>query len=455
LALNIDPSNAPRMHLFAWNVFLGARDTTCTTTSGSLTELLSQTAMEELAAGYFEKVHPCYGFIDCQVLSNHIQDRWKSQHTPDDLGDAILYGVAALGYLFSHVNPPDVEVTLVQSAKAILERSLSETPSITSVTAWLLRVIYLRIAGTPHAAWITSCTLMHMMEAAGLHCEPRNEAVLQASVGDVDPETRRRIFGVAQHLNTWISFDVGRSKVTLLNTDIMLATPRQGDYTIELLELLPYSAILDPSMESDAGKLETTLRTVLDRVHAMPPSALARCNLVLCLCRRLRSLSFVLKGTLLDQVLGVTAHSIQAARDMVSSGVPWHHMANVPFQILCILLSIDTPASTSQLKSAMTCLSEIAAKWRTTATQEALKTASLLIFMYKKQKERSVASLEDILRLHPVPQHCCTNPIVSSQQPDDLDWLDNLVSELPTLQDIFNESVLIEDFPWNIGSSIQ
>jgi hypothetical protein len=438
LALNIDPNNAPRMHLFAWNVFLGARDgaSIARYSSRSLINILSQTEMEDFAGHYFAKLHPCYGFLDRSRLEHRIRKRWADPSASDVLDDALLAGVAAIGSIFSREPPPPVELDLVESAKTILERAMSESPTVKSIKAWLLRVIYLRIAGTPHAAWMASCTMMHMIEAAGLHCEPTREAVLRETIPDIDPECRRRLVGLAQHLNTWISFDVGRTKVTLLNTDMMLVKPRSSDYTIELMELLPLAALLDPTMELDGQELEKSLRTVLDRIHREPPSNLARCNLVLCMCRRLQSLNFALQGTLLDQILRVTADAISAARKMVVDGTPWHQVINVPFQILCILLPIDTLASTAQLRNVMVCLSEAAAKWKTNATQEALKTASLLIFIFKKHKERYLANLDEILRSYPLTQGNQT-PI---QQPEDLGWLDSLMSELPTLQDLFNES---------------
>ncbi|KAI9172782.1 protein RDR1 [Paramyrothecium foliicola] len=447
LALDIDPINAPRMHLFAWNVFLGARDAISPPKARLLAEIISRADLEQLATHYFDKVHPCYGFIDRHVFERHVQSRWSNPTSPDPLVDAVLCGVAALGCVFSQVHPPAVELELAALAKSILEPLLSDAPSITSITAWLLRVVYLRIAGTPHAAWMASCTLMHMMEAAGMHSEPEKEAVLGTPSGDVHPETRRRLFGIAQHLNIWISFDVGRSKATHLKTDILLATPREGDYTIELLELLPHVAILDPNVEVDGPELEKTLTIVLDRVHAEPPSSMARSNLVLCICRRLRSLNYALSGVLLARLLEVMEKSVAAARAMVVNGTPWHQTVNVPFQILCILLAIDTPTSTHQLKDVMACLSEVAAKWNTNATQEALKTASLLIYMYKKQKERSIAGLDDILRSYPVTQ-TTGNPISSVAQVEDMMWLDNLMSELPTFQDLLNGAVM--DIPSEI-----
>jgi hypothetical protein len=166
LALNIDPNNAPRMHLFAWNVFLGARGVATSRTARCVTDMITQANMEMLAAVYFDKIDPCYGFIDRQDLDRVIKTRWAVDSS-DALYDAVLCGLVALGYLFSHVQPPTLELDLVETAKGILDRTFSQVPSFTSVTAWVLRVVYLRIAGTPHEAWMTSCVMMHMVEAAG------------------------------------------------------------------------------------------------------------------------------------------------------------------------------------------------------------------------------------------------------------------------------------------------
>jgi hypothetical protein len=175
---------------------------------------------------------------------------------------------------------------------------------------------------------------------------------------------------------------------------------------------------------------------VLERHHSKPPSILAQCNLVLCIFRRLQSLNIVLSNTLLDKVLAVTGKATRAARTMVEAGSPWHHMANMPFQVACTLLAVDTVASTSQLREVMSCLNSIAAKYKTDATQEALNTASLLILLHKRRKERSVANLGEILKLYPVAQLAETQTAPhATQQPDDDNWLDNLIAETPSLND--------------------
>lgn len=47
------------------------------------------------------------------------------------------------------------------------EQTTGKQPSTTRVAAWLLRVTYLRLAGTYYEAWMASCVVKHMIEAAG------------------------------------------------------------------------------------------------------------------------------------------------------------------------------------------------------------------------------------------------------------------------------------------------
>lgn len=71
----------------------------------------------------------------------------------------------------------------------------------------------------------------------------------------------------------------------------------------------------------------------------------------------------------------------------------------MPFQIVCLLLAVDNNASLSRLKDAMQCLSNVAQVYNTEATQEALKTASLLILLHKRWKEKCASALGEILEL--------------------------------------------------------
>ncbi|KAF4980686.1 hypothetical protein FZEAL_3354 [Fusarium zealandicum] len=432
LALRLDPKNAPRMHTFAWNAFLGARKTPDTPVCRSITDMLSRSEMQNLATVYFEKIDPVYGFLDSYSITQQIGNRWVTlgEEQPQD---AILCGIAALGCMYSQVEPLAVELDLVESARIRLEEKMADAPSVSSITAWLLRVVYLRVAGAPHTAWMASSILMHMVEACGLHCEPSDESVLPSTHGEVDPEIRKRLLAVSQHLNIWISFDTGRSRVSICNAAMEMPCPRQGDYTVEIMELLPYSADLDPQRSPDASALESSLVAVLNRTHSSSPSNLAQCNLMLCLCRRLQSMNTSFTGKMLDQILSLTAKGIAAAQAILDDRAPWHHMANVPFQIVCVLLAIDTVSSIAQLKDGMQCLSNVATVYNTDATREALNTASLLILLHQRRKEKCASDLNDLLKLFPVAPVQEVQNESPSQQPEDMRWLNSLAGDLSSL----------------------
>ena len=457
LALSLDPINAPRMHLFAWNVFSGARQTDCAIApETSLTDLLSEFDMETLVMVYFEKVDPCYGFIDRQDVDHRVKHRWRSPHLGDRC-DSVLCGIAALGCLFSRCQPREVELSLAEAARVELERTLSTLPDFDTATAWVLRVAYLRMTSSPHTAWIASCLLMHVVEAAGLHREPAAKSVLQPPLNDTNDELRRRLYGVAQHLNIWISFDIGRSRVILRNATTVTPRERPGGYTVELLSLLPYSEMLDPGKSADIDELASALDSVLERKHSEPPSILAQCNLVLCLYRRLRAANTALLSRVIDKILALMARAVRSAQTTLNACSPWHHIANIPFQAVCTLLAIDTPASLAQVEDAMQTLENVATTHNTQPLREAVRTASLIILLHQRRKESDFAALGSVLRRHPVETSAPGIPqnasFVDSQQQQLLpssavnsSWLDGEVANIPYLQNFDIDDFLCDEF---------
>lgn len=487
LALRLDPKSAPRLHTFAWNAFLGARKAghSHPPIAAPVTAILSLAVFRQLASVYFQKVDPTYGFVDRREVEAMADNRWgtpASTAAPrlapaaatDPMQDAILCGIAAIGCLYSYVEAPRMEVDLVESARMLLEPTVSENPTVTSVTAWVLRVAYLRVADTPHTTWTASCILMHMVEAAGLHREPATATSypsiaqpypppLPESDGDgglPDPERRRRLTAVAQHLNIWTSFDLGRSRVSFCNATVKNPSFRPNDQTVELMDLLPYSAELDPQKSPGPAELEAALLAVMAGSHTTAPSVLCQCNLALCLCRRLLQTtvtantapSFLFAGRLLERVLAMCAAGIRAARQILRDRSPWHHAANVPFQVVCLLLAIDNYATAPHLRDAIDCLRSVADVYSTGATQEALRTASSLVTLHVRWKERCAAALRDVLVAVPEPgladdhgdgTYDAANAAASAavnagggtlpDLTDDAQWLSSLSEDLSTL----------------------
>lgn len=450
LGLKSESKGNPRVQTFAWNAFLGSRQTVQSPMARPVTELLSQQRMSYLASVYFQKLHPTYSFIDSDELEQHTRLRWAKSSMPEPI-DAVLCGVAALGCLFSQVHADRTEPELVESAKRMLEESFSEPPSVSSISAWLLRVIYLRLAGTHYPAWMASCTVLHMLEAAGMTTEDPDQAALRPDTQDSgNIEVNRRLMAVSQHLNTWMSYDMGLSRVPLSGVTCALPSKRPGEFTTELMELLPFTIQLDPERTQAASELESSLQIVLDRVHTRPPTVLGQCNLALCLCRRLRSMEFSLPDTTIQRILVLTAKGIQAAREILIDRAPWHHMAYVPFQIVCVLLAIDTVSSISQLGDAMQCLKDVATVYNTHATREAMRTARSLIMLHQRGKEMLAATLSDIVKVYDVQEDVAN---AEPALPDDFAWLNGLPEDISNIQDLNLEQLLSPEFFWNASSS--
>lgn len=460
LGLAIDPANAPRSHLFAWNA--GPRSVS-SAPQGSvptrIVDIISKTDIRFLASVYFDKIDPCYGFIDRDSFFQHVGARWSSPLATDAY-DAVLCGVAALGSYFSRQTPASVEASLIQLARSIIENDFaSEVPSMDIITGWVCRVVYLRMTAAPLTAWVASCTAMHLIEAAGLHCELSNipKTVLSPDIIG-DPDIRRRIVGVAQHLNTWISFDLGLPRVSFQQqpTNSIPLSAKPGDYTDKLLSLLPVSASLDPSEPQDDSNLHSTLLQLVQSNDHQPPLIMAQCNLLLCILRRIHGqrthlLSKVMDEPGMDAVIAFMRKALWAARTMADTINPWHNMANVPFQIICILLVIDSRASLRLLKEAIQTLHHLTSTFDTSILREACSTARLLLWLHHKRRSEDVNIVGDVLALD-VPKPMAVDvgtdvPAASSEV--ELAWIDNLTAGMPSLHDIDIDQFLSGDILFN------
>lgn len=456
-----DVTGAPKLHLFGWNV--GARYPTPEWAQAMaavkplpVVEIISQDEMRSLAGIFFDRVDPCYPFIDRDTILRQISRRWLPA-TSEALGfgpyDAVLCGVAAFGYLFSRRRATPTELQLIESARSILEQGLQSEPlsPIDTVTGWVLRVAYLRMTTTAHAAWMASCSLMHLIEATGMHIEPSSNTALDrtSTTESCNPETRRRLFAMARHLNVWISFELGRSRVVLQGATSLPPSPRPTTdgfattLTTDIFNLLPISESLDPNEAQDVSNLEIALADVLDIVYIQPHLILVQCNLMLCIYRRLRALNSFISGDLLDRVLALSGKGLKAVSELVSQSCPWHQIANVPFQVVCTLLAIDNRASLAMLRDSMRTLHEVASAYDTEVMREAYTTAYLMTVMHQRRKEEDIRTIRDVLQFNPsvsIPAETpVTEPTVQSDHTlmdyPGFSWLSDILVDIPSLRD--------------------
>lgn len=402
MTLESSSSSVSPMRMLAWNLFLGERQTGESAAPETLTGILSEAEMRELAQVYFDKFHPCYGFVNKESIRQTISRVW-GESSRYDARDAMLSGIAAIACVFSNSQNLVVEQRLVALTRRLLDPAHAGAPSRHLATAWLLRTVYLRLSEKPEEAWTASCTTLHMIDAV---VSANRFSASGLSVANQDsqdtPDIQTNLCGVAQHLNIWISYDLGRSRVVLPALNAFPLYEHPGEYTSELLGLLPYSEVLDPQNKLNSEDLMATLINVLKRIHTEPPSVLAQCNLTLCIYRRLHSAKADVPEEVRNDVFGLMRNSIHAVHSAIVRHLPWHHVANIPFQLLCMLLAMDTPQSFGLLGEVLACITAVNEAYPTEATREAVAAARTLLQLHRKRRETEIQNHTSMLGLYPL-----------------------------------------------------
>lgn len=419
LGLRLDASSGPKLFTFGWN--LGS-STYAPPPARQITEILEHDQMYVLAKLYFTNVHPLYGILDQVWALEQISRRWTR---PDavTIPDHLLAGIASTGSLFTG-DLGGLVPRLVDLAKTALEGSSMMVPAtLVDVQSWVLRCIFLRATDHPHAVWMATCTVMHLAESVGIHQEVSSKALHPAANDHLlDPELRRRTFWVARMLNTWVSFEYGRTRVAIRSITSLLPTPKDGDFTADYINLYSLSCCLDPERLSDSpGQWEEFLRQLEAYEVHHDGIELSKANLALCGYRRLRLSNPSLSTEVLNRIINISLKGLEAALRMAAKGMPWWHVANVPFQVICVFLAMDVRESLSHIGTAMRTLEQVVEKFHTAAMKEALKTARFLVRLSKKRKDEDSAVLEQSLRRSiadgdPNPE-CLQSPRQSSGPP--------------------------------------
>jgi hypothetical protein len=401
LGLSFGSLNAPRLHSFAWN--LGVRPEP-RVDEADFTQYLAFSDLERLAEVYFLVIHPIFNFIDRDVFKDLCRLRYSQKSQKHDI-DPIICGVAALGSLYaigtkqsSHCH----EAELVELAKTSLEHSsILSSPTQHHVTAWILRTIYLRSTTRPHASWISSCTTMHIAEATGLHQDVSSISVVSPATPETsstDSEMRRRLFWVAWSLNKILSYEYGRSPVTIPNSNVPPLEYEDGNLTYQyaaLASLLPDPdlSVHDPDSARALYKSLTTINALQTSRHEL---TLLKADLSFSIYRNLRlnhTTSTTISSASASLVIQIGLAALPATADLAAQHLPWWTVISVPFQLLCVLLAIDSRESLSHVAEAMEALEEVGRCWDTHVVREAVGSASFLVRLSRKRKEEDVRFL--------------------------------------------------------------
>jgi hypothetical protein len=241
---------------------------------------------------------------------------------------------------------------------------------------------------------------MHQIEACGLHEEISNIAIVspaapESKASEVD--VRRRIFWVSWALNRIISYEYGRSRVYIPGTSVKPFDTTDSPTSSHILVALANSLPEDTHARDNE---EAVIQNSLDALNQISidsePLILVKADIAFCLYRRLRSLharaSVCARTTTLVISIGISA--LPTVTSLAKQRLPWWTIISVPFQLVCVLLAIDSRESLSHIAQAMDTLESVGRHWDTHMAREAVGCAGLLVKLSRRRKEEDLRYLE-------------------------------------------------------------
>lgn len=395
LGVELESAHPPRLHSFAWNC--GIRPEEPGSIHAPLTNYISYEECRHYTEIYFATVDVPFHLFDKQKFLQQC-DTYFNRRNQDLILGALIGAVVSLGSLFAFHQGHPMESQIVKHVKDVLEDStFSRLPSIDQVNAWILRTLYLRSTTRPHLTWLSSCTVMHLVEAVGLHRDLNSELVTQSvHTPATEDEGSKRTFWLAWCLNTIIAYEYGRTKIQFDGIDSR-PTPfddkSETGLQIRMARILPSENISGDVM-AVSKSLEAAIQKLLDMGEVKGFPALTRGDLCFCLYRRLRLLKVSISKDTLSQILQIGYTAVEAASDLAERGIPWWNVLGTTFQFFCVLLAIDNRDSLTQVSWVMPKLERIVGILNTHMAAEALDTAKTLMRDALAKKNQEIALLE-------------------------------------------------------------
>lgn len=403
LGLALGSDNPPKINSAAYN--FGIRPEEASKTYGLLGDLISEDNLAFYSDVYFSAMGPIGDVLDPRIYAQRCREYYHGPGSPPVAFGAIAAGVAAVGSFLSSVRYSR-ESDLLQYAKAILDDPASmRMLSVDHIIAWGMRLLYLRATTRPSSAWVASCTLMHLCEVVGLHEEEniqRMASVAGAATLGHDADRLRRIFWILWAGHQMLSYECDRSAVTFaaVTTQAIIAIPGSvADQFVQIVQIIPSPNSpfqLDSQPPSPREELSERL-TTLSKLHFTHPFLVAtKADLAFCFYRRIYQSKAGMTDETIQVVLDSGMDGLKAAEQLASQGrLLWNVIGSV-FQYACILLAIDTPASSAHIPAAFKKLENLVRAADTALTRQALSIARHLLRLNIAKKRKELLQLEAV-----------------------------------------------------------
>lgn len=404
LGAALGSSTAPKMSPFAYNFGLRPEEASHLPHGGSLAQLIGEDDLAVYSAIYFHSLAPIGDLLDSKTYAKRCHDYYH------DVGGgvnrltfgAIAAGVAALGSFLSRNRHPR-EADLVRYTKTILDDPMSmRMLCIDHVVAWGMRVLYLRATSRPNNAWIASCTLMHLVEAIGLHKEENIAKMASLPMSNAlgyDADRMRRIFWIGWAGHAMISYEYDRTSVSFRDVTCRAINPKPGSFADQFVQIVQ----IIPAPNSSTEELCECI-TKLDGLAALHPFlVVTKADLAFCFYRRIYQLKMGMPNDIIQLVIDSGNAAVKAAEQLASQGRMFWNVIGSVFQYTCVLLAIDTPASSVHVAAAFASLEGLVKAADTQPTREALSMARHLLRLGTERKRRELALLEAVEMAYDLP----------------------------------------------------
>ncbi|KAJ5198482.1 uncharacterized protein N7498_007599 [Penicillium cinerascens] len=403
LGMALGSDSPPKVNSFAYN--FGIRPEEASNTCGFLGKIISEDNLAFYSNVYFSAMGSVGDYMDPRIYAQRCRDYYQGSASNAVAFGAIAAGVAAAGSFLSSTRYPR-ESDLLQYSKAILDDPASmRTLSIDHIIAWGLRLFYLRATTRPSNAWVASCTLMHLCEVVGLHKEEnikRMASVASAAVVGYDADRLRRIFWFSWAAHHILSYEYDRSAVTFGAVTCQAIIPIPGsvvDQFVQIVQILPSPNSpfrLECQPLTPREELFERLKA-LSKLHVIHPFlVVTKADLAFCFYRRIYQLKAGITDEIIQLVIDSGNDAVEAAQQLASQGrLLWNVIGSV-FQYACVLLAIDTPASSAHIPAAFKGLENLVKVADTGLTRQALSIARHLLSLNIAKKRKELIQLEAV-----------------------------------------------------------
>ena len=427
LASSLESGQPPKLRNLVYT--LGIRQERYFVQGPTLSEKVTLQDAEKYSLVFFRIVHPWHTYLE----ENEFMERLRRHYTDmlhDPPFEMLVAFIVALGSYFSWPERFPQEEELVEHAISWMDRNIfpdvTATICIFYVGAWLARTIYQRATANPRAAWMSSCTTMHVIESMGLHKEWDSLSSVAPPISETPSasqlDARRRIYWTGVSMNRLISTEYGRSCVEIVGANCKDVDWKPG----ETHRLLVETARSLPGNSTEASGVQACV-DALQKLAEAPQDddpvyiRLVRGDAACLLYRRLSLLNVRLTETMAKQILFLGQQGIQAACTLATDRQPWWKTLSTSFQFLCVLLSIDSPESLRMVPDTLRALLRISEVFDTQRTREAFETAQLLVQIASQKKEKELNFLKEGLTVTPTDFDLTMSEAWTDMN---IDWMD-------------------------------